>query len=405
MKKILIFSLSYHPRFIGGAEVAIKEITDRINSEDISFDMVTLRFDSNLPTIEKIGNVTVYRIGFSKINPTIADLGKFPLHLNKFLFQFIAVWKAHTLHQKNNYDGVWAMMAHSCAVPAGLFSLLYPSVPYVLTLQEGDPPEYIKKKMLPIYPLFVLGFRRAKVLQTISTFLLKWGRDMGFTGFGLVVPNAVDVKYFSQTLSPEEQLEFKNKVGKKESDIFMITTSRLVKKNAVDDVIKSLTYLPEEYKFLVIGIGSDKEMLKKLAQDIGVSERVIFLGEIENKEIPMYLKISDIFIRPSLSEGFGISFVEAMASGLPVIATQEGGISDFLFDPEINKDKEPTGLAVKVRDPKGIAKQAIRLMSDGDLRSRLIKNGLSLVREKYDWDNIAKSMKENVFDRLFADKK
>ncbi len=405
MKKILIFSLSYHPRFIGGAEVAIKEITDRINSKDISFDMVTLRFDSNLPTTEKIGNVTIYRVGFSKINPTISDLGKFPLHLNKFLFQFTAVWKACRLHRKNNYDGVWAMMAHSCAVPAGLFNLLYSSVPYVLTLQEGDPPEYIKKKMLPIYPLFVLGFKRAKILQTISTFLLKWGRDMGFTGFGLVVPNAVDVKHFSQTFSSEAQLELKNKVGKKDGDILMITTSRLVKKNAVDDVIKSLTYLPEEYKFLVIGIGSDEKMLKKLAQDSGVSARVIFLGEVENKEIPKYLKISDIFIRPSLSEGFGISFVEAMASGLPVIATQEGGISDFLFDPEINKDKEPTGLAVKVRDPKGIARQAARLMGDGDLRLRLIKNGLSLVREKYDWDNISKKMKENVFDRLFADKK
>ena len=94
-----------------------------------------------------------------------------------------------------------------------------------------------------------------------------------------------------------------------------------------------------------------------------------------------------------------------MASGLPVIATQEGGISDFLFDPEINKDKESTGLAVKVRDPKGIARQTVRLMSDGDLRLRLIKNGLSLVREKYDWDNISKNMKENVFDRLFVDKK
>ena len=56
-KKILIFSLVYYPNFIGGAEVAIKEITDRLRGAD--FDMVTLRFDRNLPKVEKIGNVTV----------------------------------------------------------------------------------------------------------------------------------------------------------------------------------------------------------------------------------------------------------------------------------------------------------------------------------------------------------
>ena len=61
-KKILIFSIAYHP-FIGGAEMAIKEITDRIG--DIDFDLITLRFDKNLSKFERIGNLNVYRIGFT----------------------------------------------------------------------------------------------------------------------------------------------------------------------------------------------------------------------------------------------------------------------------------------------------------------------------------------------------
>ena len=80
MKKILIFSLAYYPHHIGGAEVAIKEITDRITPEDIEFHMVTLRFDSTLPKVEKIGNVLVHRIGFTKDRPSMADLGKLPLY-------------------------------------------------------------------------------------------------------------------------------------------------------------------------------------------------------------------------------------------------------------------------------------------------------------------------------------
>jgi hypothetical protein len=67
--KILIFSLAYFPNMVGGAEVAIKEITDRIQSEEIDFSMVTLRYDSSLPKYEKIGNIKIHRIGFSVKNP------------------------------------------------------------------------------------------------------------------------------------------------------------------------------------------------------------------------------------------------------------------------------------------------------------------------------------------------
>src|SRR3989344_6600838 len=247
-KRILIFSLAYYPKHVGGAEVAIKEITNRISPREIEFDMVCLQFDSTLPKMEKIGNVLVHRIGFTRQNPSVADLKKFPLQLNKFLFQFLAAWKAWELHKKNHYDGIWAMMAHSCGVPAAIFKMTHPKVPYLLTLQEGDPPEYIQKKMRPLYPLFKRAFAKADFVQTISTFLARWARRMGYQGPLEVVPNAVDMKHFSQTY-PETELEtLKKKLGKKKDDVFIISTSRLVPKNGVADVIESLKFLSENYK-------------------------------------------------------------------------------------------------------------------------------------------------------------
>jgi len=402
MKKVLIFSLGYYPNLIGGAEVAVKEITDRIDPNEISFDLVCLRFDKNLPRMEKIGNVMVHRIGFTADKPSMADIKKMPLHLNKFLFQFLAAWKAHQLHKKNHYDATWAMMAHSCGVPAAIFKILHPSVPYLLTLQEGDPPEYIQKKMRPLYPLFVRGFTTADFVQTISIFLANWARAMGYKGPLEVVPNAVNTKHFSQVYPPLELELLKEKLGKKKDDVYIITTSRLVKKNAIDDVIKSLALLPEHFKFLILGIGPDEMMLRALAEEKGVAERVMFLGQIDHKEMPKYLHISDIFTRPSLSEGMGNSFVEAMAAGLPVVATQEGGIADFLFDPERNVDKKSTGLAVNPRSPEGIARQFTRLMEDEKLREEIIKNARELAFAKYDWDLIAHDMNEKVFKKLLG---
>lgn len=401
-KRILIFSLAYYPKHVGGAEVALKEITDRVTPGEIEFHMVTLRFDSTLPKTEKIGNVLVHRIGFSKPNPSMTDLKKFPLHLNKFLFQFLAALKAGSLHRKYRYDGIWAMMAHACAVPAGIFKTFHPSVPYLLTLQEGDPLDHIKRTMRPVYPLFVRGFKKADALQAISNFLARWGKEMGFRGDVRVIPNAVDTKHFSREYPAAELDALKTKLGKKEGDVFIITTSRLVPKNAVGDVIESLRFLPERYRFLILGIGPLEAGLKAQVERLGLDERVLFLGQVDHTEMPKYLKVSDIFTRPSLSEGMGNSFVEAMAASLPVVATQAGGIADFLFDPDRNPGKPPTGLAVDPRDPEALARQFLRLTEDKRLRDGIVANARALAFAEYDWDKIARAMREKAFLPLFG---
>jgi glycosyltransferase involved in cell wall biosynthesis len=215
MKKILIFSLAYFPKHIGGAEVAIKEITDRVPASEYEFHMVTNRFDSSLPKEEKIGNVTVHRIGLTAENPTMADLRKWPLHLNKFLYQFGAAWKALELHKKHGFDGAWAMMAHAAGVPASLFTLLYPKVKLVLTLQEGDPPEYIEKRMRILWPFFKRAFVSAEVVQPISNFLAAWARRMGAKGTIEVIPNGVDTARFSEGATPSDVTELQDELGKK----------------------------------------------------------------------------------------------------------------------------------------------------------------------------------------------
>ncbi|OGD68639.1 hypothetical protein A2996_00040 [Candidatus Campbellbacteria bacterium RIFCSPLOWO2_01_FULL_34_15] len=396
-KKILIFSTTYYP-YVGGAEVAIKEITDRI--DDYEFDMVALKFDSALPDYEMIGNVGLYRLGFSKNNPTANDLMSFPLKINKIIFPFLAWWKAGDLYAEKQYDAVWAMMASYAGFGAMFFKLSHPNVPYLLTLQEGDPIDYIKRKVRFVYPLFVKIFTKADVIQAISNYLGFWAKDMGFEGKVEIVPNAVDTKHFSQIYSESDLDELKKKLDKKEGDKFMITTSRLVLKNAVDDVIKSLKYLPENIKFVVLGEGPDKEDLMSLAKTEGVENRVKFLGLVSHKEMPKYLRISDIFIRPALSEGFGNSFVEAMACEIPVIATQEGGIADFLFDAKRNPDKQATGWAVDKRSPEQIAEAIKDILNSPENVKIVVATAKKMVFEKYDWNIIANDMKQKVFNNL-----
>ncbi len=391
MKRVLIFSTAYLP-MIGGAEIAVKEITDRIN--DIQFDLITAKIKPGLPSFEHLGNVNIYRIGLG-------------IKLDKFKLPIWAVIKAISLNKKNNYQLIWSVMASQASVAAALFKIIYPKKKLLLTLQEGDEEEHLKRYVFGnnflyqrlIKPWHLLVFKKANHLTAISHFLKDRAVKNGVKVPIEIVANAVNVSHFSQKYSASQLNDLKNKLGMKEGEIYLITTSRLVLKNAVDDVIKSLVYLPNNIKFLILGIGPDETMLKNLAKELKVESRVKFLGQIDHRDLPKYLKISDIFIRPSLSEGLGNSFLEAMAAGIPVIGTPVGGIIDFLHDPSTGSGQAPTGLLCQVRNPQSIAEKIQLLINDNLLREKLIGNAKDLVEKYYDWNIIAEKM-NNIFNKL-----
>jgi glycosyltransferase involved in cell wall biosynthesis len=138
-------------------------------------------------------------------------------------------------------------------------------------------------------------------------------------------------------------------------------------------------------------------LLQKIAHESDVENRLQFLGHVSHDEMPKYLKAADIFIRASRSEGMGNSFIEAMAAGLPVIATQEGGIADFLFDEKRNPDQPVTGFAVDKDAPEQIAKAVRHIMSHSEKVRAVVATAQQMVVEKYDWDLVAKDMRHKVF--------
>ena len=387
MKKILIFSLVYYPKFIGGAEVTIKEVTDRIPSNEIEFDMITLRLDKNLPKYEKIGNVNVYRIGWSAKQKVSSDSLPWYLHLNKYFFLISGPIKALTLNRSRKYDAIWSLMATYNSFAAVFFKLLKPKIKFIFTLQDGDPIPYIKRRALPLYPFFKMMFTKADHIQAISKFLANWAKEMGASCPIVVIPNAVDYELFSKKHDSVLLDQLASDLGKKTSDIMLITTSRLVIKNAVADVVHALQYLPENVKFIILGQGYEEQNLRKLVNELKLESRVIFLGYIPHAEMPKYLQISDVFIRPSLSEGLGNSFLEAMASGIPVIGTNVGGIPDFLKDGE-------TGLFCEINNPKSIAQKVEKLIKDPESRQYIVKNAKDMVEKNYRWEMISQRMKD-----------
>lgn len=388
MKKILIFSLAYFPDPVGGAEIAIKEITDRIS--DIEFHLITHRFVPLAPRDEIIGNVRVHRIGGGSSA------------LSKALFLIRAAWAAARLHRVHRFDGAWAMMSYM-TMPLVLMRFLGTRLPYALTLQEGDTFEHMFRRWVvhPFLPLIRRGFKDASVIQAISNYLAEWPRHFGYTGVVEVIPNGAGAA-FGEEVPEGAAHEVQSRSAKKMGDVFLITTSRLVRKNAVDDILRALPLMPENVRFMVIGKGEEEGALRKIANDLHIEHRVEFLGYVAHSDLPRYLAACDIFVRPSLSEGQGISFLEAMAAGLPVIATQEGGIADFLYDRARNPEQPTTGWAVDARNPEQIASAVKDIMAHPETARAVAATAKAMVAERYSWDGIARDMREHVFGKLFA---
>lgn len=383
-RSVVIFATAYLP-LVGGAEVAVDEITKRL--PDWQFDLITAKIKPGLKNEERINNVNVYRIGWGH------QLDKFLLPLSGFL-------KAVRLNKKRKYNLIWSLMASQASIGAAFFKIFYPSKKLLLNIQEGDPEDYLKRYVLGlnflykilIRPWHLLSFRQADYITVLSRSLRQRVRLSGFKSPIEIVPNGVDLEKFKVNDSPQKNEALRLKLGINQNEKVIIHSGRLAQKNGLDDLVKAMKYLSPFFKLLLMGDGSERGNLENIARELKIENQIIFLGRYENDDLPEYLAIADVFVRPSLSEGLGVSFLEAMACGVPIIGTPVGGIPDLL------KDRE-TGLFCQVKNPKSVAQKIKEILENEPLRKTLAKNGLALVKEKYNWDNIALKMEE-VFKEL-----
>lgn len=376
----MVLTLAYKP-LIGGAEIALEQIIKRMD-QDYYFDIITLWTNRNVLKQEEGNNFTIYRSGLSLDQSVNLTKTSFKFKIGKLFYPFIALKQAKKLIKQNEYIAVWSIMAAYAGVAGWLIKRRFPKLNFILTLQEGDTASHVIARAGIFAFLIKKVFKSADVIQAISNYLIDFAKAFGSTKPVVVIPNGVDLDLFQST---------QNKIidGKTR----LITTSRLVEKNGLTDLIAALTYLDRSVVLDILGSGPLSDDLSNLTKKLNLEARVNFVGSLPQNQTVKYLNQADIFIRPSLSEGLGNSFLEAMAVGLPIIGTPVGGITDFLKDGE-------TGLFCRVSDPKSIASAVIKILSDPNLKSRLILNGKKLVQTTYGWDLIVGRFKAEIFDKL-----
>lgn len=114
-----------------------------------------------------------------------------------------------------------------------------------------------------------------------------------------------------------------------DDEILLGTVSRLIPSKGIDTLVSALRHIKHEnIKLMIVGAGPGKAKIEEKAKELGLIDKIIFIGHVES--VGEYYRSFDIFVSPSLSEGMGISVLEAMQFGLPIIATKTGGIPELI---------------------------------------------------------------------------
>jgi len=205
-----------------------------------------------------------------------------------------------------------------------------------------------------------------------------------------IIPNAVDAETFNPKVDPgylKEKLVGKEKM--------VLSVGRLVHHKGIEHLVKAMTMV-KDAKLVVVGTGPMLPPLRKLANQLGLHNRVIFAGNVPNEELPKYYRASDLFVLPSISrlEAFGIVLLEAMASGKPVVASRIPGVREVIED-----GKE--GFLCTPVDPTDISVKVNTLLTNQKLMEEMGRKGRKRVEENFRWNIVYDSI-EKVYQDVLA---
>jgi glycosyltransferase involved in cell wall biosynthesis len=367
--RVLLLNYEFPP-VGGGAGHATANIASRLVRMGVDAEVLTSRIDGEKDG-ELVAGVPVHRVNSWRV--AVHDCGL----RGAYTYLLGAAAKLRQLHARHPYD----LEHYFFSLPTGLLTLVPRSgaaPPYIVSLRGSDVPGYdphnakVEGLHRLIKPLNRRIWRRASRVVALSKALAE---TAGRTAPELdidVIPNGIDTRRFSP---PDERPA--------ERRVRLIAVARLLERKGIHTILEACakpSILPVD--LTIVGTGPYEPELRQMVDQMGLADRVHFLGFVPNEELPDHYRASDIFVLPSETESFGLVFAEAMSCGLPIAASNVGGIPETVRD-------GVDGLLCPPNQPLALRENIQRLMSSVDTREEISHSQRERVLERYTWDQIA----------------
>lgn len=375
LRRILILNSEYPP-IGGGAGNASANIARFLTILGHEVTVLTSRF-KDLPHQEQKDNLVVIRI------PALRRRQDRTSALELIIFMISAsFWTLRLIVRRDDSRSIHHLRPDATlaffGVPAGavaLFLKVIHKIPYVISLRGGDVPGFrpydfgTYHKL--ITPVLRIIWANASAIVANSNGL----RDLAlkfYSRFEIpIIPNGVDLELY------------KTDAGDNSSPC-LFSVGRLVYQKGLDLAMYALSGLKElDWEWRIAGDGPQMDLLKLLAVKLGIHDRVQFLGWQSREQLVVQYRWSNLFIFPSRQEGMPNAVLEAMASGLPVIASRIAGSEELVVDGE-------TGILVPNEDVISLRSALRKLLGDASLRQKMGIAARRRVEGHYRWEDVAK---------------
>lgn len=325
--KVLFLNYEYPP-LGGGASVATEAILHEwAKDPSIEVHLVTSAVGGSLEHVRIGGETHVHRLPIGK-NPdqlhsqSPRDILVYLVKSIFFLWRFIRLES-----KKQSFGATLAFFTVPCGFLAYLVKLVF-GVPYVVSLRGADVPGFSEKYnrfYLFAKPLVRFLWRQAEAVIPNSAGLIELAKETDPHQAMQKIENGVDTELF-----------YPDPARRSGKAIIFLSTSRLTPRKGIHHLIEAFAIAIEKtvkpIELHLIGEGEQRDVLEKRAKELGIAEKVRFIGRVPHDQLAAYYQRSHAFVLPSRNEGMSNSALEALASGLPLIVSGTGGMAEFVTD-------------------------------------------------------------------------
>ncbi|HUE97719.1 MAG TPA: glycosyltransferase family 4 protein [Anaerolineales bacterium] len=364
--RILIINSEYPP-IGGGAGNASAHIAVQFEKMQYKVTVVTSRF-GNLPHKEQNGNVTIYRV------PAFRRRQDRSHPLEQIIFILSASFWSVSLIRRLKPNAALAFFGVPSGVVAWLVKKIY-GIPYVISLRGGDVPGF-RPYDFHIYhrlmaPFLRIIWRNASAVVANSNGLRSLANTFD-SGFEIpVISNGVDLEAYKMA---DRDWSFPR----------LLSVGRIVHQKGLDLAMRALGGLKDfHWEWRIAGDGPQMDALQSLAKELGIAERIVFLGWQSREQVMECYQQANVFLFPSRHEGMPNAMLEAMASGLPVIASCVAGSEELVIDGE-------TGYLVPSEEIDLLRARLRKILKDATLRRQMGSASRQHAEENYSWESTAR---------------
>ncbi|SEH10369.1 glycosyltransferase family 4 protein [Thermoleophilum album] len=389
--RALILSWEYPPLIEGGLARHVRKLAENLLDQGVEVHVLARGLEESPPE-EELGALTIHRVREPRRPRDLAQFIAWVEHMNAdMLAAGVELGDRFDFDVVHGHD--W-LVAVACDHLARRFH-----VPLVVTIHATEYGRH--QGHVDRHPQsYIHGVERwianrADRVITCSSYMREHVADV----FGLderriaVIPNGID----PSELVPVADLDTLRGQFARPDEKLVLLVGRLVYEKGFQIALEALPRVIERVggvRFVIAGSGTAEDDLRRQARELGLDRHGTFLGWIGDDLLHSLYRIADLCVVPSIYEPFGLVALEAMASGCPCLVADTGGLREVV-------PSEQVGMRFRSRDPQSLAELAERLLTDAELRERLVAEASEHVLT-FDWADVARQV-ASVYRELVVD--